>query len=132
MPHDSKGTPIAAGDRVTVEFEVKTVSQGENDCNVSLAALNPEGQAESYLPAVTCNSKLVTKVALFLACIFLSAIVCGPASAAECAGGSFRPGAALARSIGRTASVIRNRQFRPVRNAVAGGWGFRSRRSDGG
>jgi hypothetical protein len=64
MPHDSKGQEIRAGDRVTVEFEVTSVSQNETACNVSLQAVDVANSGESYRPMVACNSKLVTKVAL--------------------------------------------------------------------
>lgn len=62
MPHDARGTPLTEGDVVTVTFTVSAVSAGETACNVTLQAIATAGFDEPYLPTVSCNSRLVTKV----------------------------------------------------------------------
>lgn len=59
MPHDATGEELKVGDTVTMIFKVKAIHQQENDCNVDLVA---EGE-ETYLPSLTCNSRLTCKVA---------------------------------------------------------------------
>lgn len=59
MPHDFKKTKLAKGDLVSMLFEITNLSEGEDDCNVSLQALNISGVEQAYLPHVACNSKLV-------------------------------------------------------------------------
>lgn len=41
MSHDKNGTPIKAGDIVTVEFEVKEVSATEDYCNCKSETVIP-------------------------------------------------------------------------------------------
>lgn len=41
MSHDKNGTPIKAGDIVTVEFEVKQVSPDGEFCNCTLESTIP-------------------------------------------------------------------------------------------
>lgn len=72
MPHDANGQPLSVGDRVTMEFRVQSIQQGEDACNVSLEAVNPDSQNESYLPNVACNSRLTNLLALLLAILFLA------------------------------------------------------------
>lgn len=62
MPHDSQGKPLSKGDVATVTFEVTAVHAGEEGCNVSLVSVRPAAYGESYLPMLSCNAKLVTKV----------------------------------------------------------------------
>jgi len=71
MPHDSNGQPLKPGDRVTLEFEVKSISPSENACNVTLetvATLAAIQGGETYVPQLTLNSRFATlKAAVLLA-----------------------------------------------------------------
>lgn len=53
MPHDKNGKALKAGDEVIIRAVVDSVSQGENDCNVSLQVHSPA----EYQPLVSTNSK---------------------------------------------------------------------------
>ncbi len=66
VPHDSKNQPLAEGDEVTFKARVKSVSQGEKDCNVTLDVMDliPD-TATDYKPTIACNSKLVEKAIPF-------------------------------------------------------------------
>jgi len=41
MAHDRNGTPLKAGDRVTVELIVRSISPNVDACNVTLATPEP-------------------------------------------------------------------------------------------
>lgn len=71
MPHDKNGKPLKKGDRVTMEFEVESISEGETACNVTLKAV--EDDSGEYRPQVSCNSKLtkLLSLAAWLAACFL-------------------------------------------------------------
>lgn len=65
MPHDSNGNLLKEGDVVTMSFTVKHLSINEKACNVSLEALataRSKEQGEDYLPSMTCNTTLATKI----------------------------------------------------------------------
>lgn len=72
MPHDANGQLLNTGHRVTIEFKVKNIQPTEDACNVSLEAVNPIGQSETYLPNVACNSRLTTLLGLILAICLLA------------------------------------------------------------
>lgn len=60
MPHDKNGLVINPGDRVVVEFVVKTVTQTEEYCNATLETVEgmpPEGHKSS----LTLNARQVVK-----------------------------------------------------------------------
>jgi hypothetical protein len=62
MPHDRDGRLLKASDRVTLEFEIASVGEGETQCNLVLLAVRPPGCSESYLPMLSCNSGMVRRV----------------------------------------------------------------------
>ena len=79
MPHDAKGTKIIAGSRVKMEFEVKSVSNSEDDKdnNVTLEAVPPtiENAATVHSgsrPQVSCNSRLTVLLRLLVITLFCS------------------------------------------------------------
>lgn len=62
MPHDKHDQELLAGDRVTVEFIVKSVCAGENHCNVNLESVEgmpPDGY-KTTLSAI--NTRQTVKV----------------------------------------------------------------------
>ncbi len=61
MPHDRDGCPLAQGDTVTVQATITSITGGENDCNVTLQVVDRTG-TQTYLPTISCNSKLVDKI----------------------------------------------------------------------
>lgn len=60
MPHDNNGVKIEVGDTVMVPCVVKSVSPGEDYCNVSLETCEPMHPGE-YTSAVTLNARQVVK-----------------------------------------------------------------------
>ena len=59
MPHYKDGTGAKVGDKVTIEFDVTSVYEGETACNASLVAEPPEGESPLY---VTTNTRFCTLV----------------------------------------------------------------------
>lgn len=61
MPHDKNGQVIKVGDRVTVECEVKSITAGEEYCNLSAETVEPmfPGTTKTGL---TLNAKQVVLV----------------------------------------------------------------------
>ncbi len=41
MPHDINNQPMKVGDRVTIEFEVIAIHEGEEYCNCQLQSVEP-------------------------------------------------------------------------------------------
>jgi acyl-CoA hydrolase len=62
MPHDLRGQKLNPGDTVTVTFTVTEVHPGSTSCNVNLQAIRSAVYDGEYLPLLTCNSLLVTKI----------------------------------------------------------------------
>lgn len=61
MPHDIDGREIKAGDRVTIECIVRTVSTGLEYCNVTMDTVEPMFPGE-HKTCYTANAKQVRKV----------------------------------------------------------------------
>lgn len=81
MPHDRNGQLLAVGDRVTVEYEVVSITPGEEYCNVGLKSveLMPPYTDETGRSHATVNAKQCVKVH--------NGEVAGPAPAVEASQG---------------------------------------------
>ena len=112
MPDDKNGTPLAVGDRVTMEFDVQSIGEGESGCNVTLAAIDSPAAEDEYLPSVTCNSKLVTKSAVAAVALLLLLLTTDSAEAACCR--SARASVRRWQPLRNLASSVRARRDRSV------------------
>jgi len=64
MPHTKTGEEIKVGDRVIVEFKVKSLTLDENYCNVTLETVEPMFPGE-YNIGLTLNAKQIAGVVKF-------------------------------------------------------------------
>lgn len=63
MPYDSNGVDLKKGDRVVLELEVLDVKPGVRGVNTTLKVVDPRGGFHEYLPVVSCDGRLTTKMA---------------------------------------------------------------------
>lgn len=61
MPHDKSGTMLAINDVVNVPCVVKSITTGEEYCNISVETVEPmyPGTSKNF---ITLNAKQVVKV----------------------------------------------------------------------
>lgn len=58
MPHDASGRPIKVGDKVTIEFTVVHVHEGEEFCNAHLrSTLAMPPYADQFLDVHAVNTR---------------------------------------------------------------------------
>ena len=94
MPHDLRGNPLAVGDEVLIPAVVKSISEGENDCNCSVETsygMPPCDEANPRKSQYTLNTKQVIKSSASAGMMLLLALVLwafpGPAFATDTAKG---------------------------------------------
>lgn len=60
MPHDKNGALLKEGDVVTIRATVRSISSGEEYCNVTLETTEPMYPGD-YKSGITLNAKQVEK-----------------------------------------------------------------------